>query len=326
MIRKTLRKFVAGCHPHPVTWWELLIMRALFACVVFMVLPDQKQIYDTQTSPNGIANWIDLTFLASDGVYPALKAAVLVALVIYTTGFGLPVVLPFIFTCVVLVRTLFNSQGWVHHGTQMVALVLLAQTIVVLTFAIYKMRKGRPFPLSGGRSPGSYFLFYSQMAIVSIYVVSVVSKVDRSDGKWFFKSHYVGLHVVKAERDRYYNKLEDPKPGTEPPPESIRAARAALAHPHLTRLILGAGVLLELFAFVALFGRGAAALIALGMICFHRSIAHLMSIYFHFNEMLLIIFLINAPFWIVWVVKKLSAKTKAPDGNGRDRELAATAP
>ncbi|MFT5413009.1 MAG: hypothetical protein ACI8XO_000036, partial [Verrucomicrobiales bacterium] len=195
-----------------------------------------------------------------------------------------------------------------HHGTQMVGLVLLAQTIIVLTFAIYRMTNGKPFPFKKGITVGSFFLFYSQMAIVSIYVVSVVSKVDRSDGKWFAKSHYVALHIVKAERDRYHAKLEDPAPETEPAPQSIVAARAALAHPNLTRIALGAGVLLELFAFAALYGRGAAALIALGMIGFHRSIAHIMSIYFHFNEMLLIIFLINLPFWIAWLVKRSSGK------------------
>ena len=73
-------------------------------------------------------------------------------------------------------------------------------------------------------------------------------------------------------------------------------------------------MLLELFAFVALFGRGAAALIALGMICFHRSIAHLMSIYFHFNEALLIIFLINLPFWIGWLATRgVRKETADPD-------------
>ncbi|MGI9244337.1 MAG: hypothetical protein ACR2RV_26295, partial [Verrucomicrobiales bacterium] len=280
--------------------WELLIMRSLFACVVYMTLPSQGQIYDTQTVPNGIANFVDLTFLANEGVYPALKIALSIALVIYASGFMLPLVLPFILVSQVMVRTLFNSQGWVHHGVQMVSLALLAQTIVVLTFAIYPLVKGKPFPFTEGRTIGSYFLFYTQMAIVSIYVVSVVSKVDRSDGQWFAKSHYIGLHVVKAERDRYYGKLQAPEPGDVP------AARLMLAHPNLTRLFLGAGVLLEFFAFAALYGRGAAALIALALIGFHRSIAALMSIYFHFNEMLLVIFLINVPFWLVWLAKKVS--------------------
>ena len=259
MIIDGIRKFIAGCHPKPVAWWELLIMRILFAWVVFLTLPDQGQIYDTQKAPNGIANFIDLTFLANDGVYPALKIAIIAALVVYASGFMLPLVLPLILISHVMVRTLYNSQGWVHHGVQMVSLVLLAQTIVVLTFGIYQLRKGRPFPFKHGLSKGSYFLFYTQMAIVSIYVVSVVSKVDRSGGQWFFKSHYVGLHVVKAERDRYYGKLEPPTPGDVP------AARLMLAHPHITRLFLGVGVALEFFAFVALYGRGAAALIALAL-------------------------------------------------------------
>ncbi len=301
-----LRKFLSHFHPRPVAAWELLIMRVLFALVVYKTLPNAGQIYDTQTSPNGIAHFVDLTFLAADGVYPALKIAMAAALAIYASGFLLPLVLPFILIAHVMIRTLFNSQGWIHHGVQMVSLVLLAQTLVVLTFLVYRLLKKRPFPLTGGRSMGSYFLFYSQMAIISIYVVSVVSKVDRSDGQWFAKSHYIGLHVVKAERDRYYGKLHDPPPGDVP------AARIMLANPNLTRLFLGAGVLLELLAFLALYGRGAALAFSLSMIVFHRSIAALMSIYFHFNEMLLVIFLVNAPYWIVLIFRKSRAAPPPP--------------
>ena len=303
MILKLIRKFVAGCHPKPVSWWELLIMRILFAYVVYLSLPSTGQIYDSQPVPNGIAQFVHLPTFINDASYPAIKIAIGFALVIYASGFLLPIVLPLILIAHVMIRTLFNSQGWVHHGVQMVSLVLLAQTAVVLAFAIYRLIQRKPFPFTEGRNLGSYFLFYSQMAIVAIYVVSVVSKIDRSDGKWFAKSHYVGLHLVKAERDRYYGKLKEPAPETEPPPPSIVAAREALAHPNLTRIILGAGVLLELFAFVALFGRGMAALIAIALIGFHRSIASLMSIYFEFNEMLLVIFLMNLPFWLVWVAK-----------------------
>lgn len=306
------RKILSRFHPRPVAVWELLIMRVLFALVVYKTLPDAGQIYDTQDAPNGIAHFVDLTFLAKDGVYPVLKDVICAALVVYASGFLLPFVLPFILVSHVMIRTLFNSQGWVHHGVQMVSLVILAQTIVVLTFAIYRLVKKRPFPLSEGRSMGSYFLFYSQMAVISIYVVSVVSKVDRSDGQWFAKSHYVGLHVVKAERDRYYGKLEEPAPGSQPAPVSIAAARTALAHPNLTRLFLGAGVALEFFAFFALYSRRAALLIALGMIGFHRSIAALMSIYFHFNEMLLVIFLVNAPYWAVLFARKARAAESYP--------------
>lgn len=307
MILTALKKFVSGCHPRPVAGWEWLIMRLLFAIVVYLSLPDRDQIYDTQAVPNGIARFIDLTFIARPGVFPAIKVLVSIALVVYVSGFFLPVVLPVLLVAHVMVRTLYNSQGWTHHGFQMVSLAILAQTIVALTLAAYRLYKGKPFPLTGGRTAASYFLFYTQMAIVSIYVVSVVSKVDRSNFQWFAKSHYVGLHVVKAERDRYYADLKPPEPGDVP------AARLMLAHPNLTRLFLGAGVLLEFFAFTALYGRGAAALIALALIGFHRSIASLMSIYFHFNELLLIIFLINVPFWLVWLAGKLRKPGTDPE-------------
>jgi len=288
-----LRGFLAGFHPRPVAWWELFVMRCLFALVVFRSLPRASdQIYDTQGVPNGIAQWLDLTFLSLPGVYPGLQIAIVAALCIYSLGLLLPVVLPFLLVSHVMVRTLFNSQGWVHHGVQMVSLVLLAQTVVVLTFAIYRQAKGRHFPLADSRTAGSYLLFYSQMAVVALYIVSVFSKIDRSDGQWFAKSHYMGLHVVKAERDRYYAALEPPEPGDVP------LARQVLAHPNISRVCLAAGVALEFFAFLALRSRAWALAIAIGLIGFHRCIAALMSTHFHFNELLLIIFLINAPYWL----------------------------
>jgi hypothetical protein len=287
-----LQRFFDRFHPRPVAGWEFLIMRLLFAGVVYLTLPGQDQIYDRQDVPNGIARFMDLTFLAEPGVYPAFRIAMIVVLGIYATGYLLPLALPFLLVTHVMVRTLFNSQGWVHHGYQMVSLVILAQTAVVLAFALHRLVTRQSFPFTGGRTRNSYLLFYSQMAIVLLYVVSVVSKVDRSDGQWFVKSHYIGLQVVKAERDRYYADLAPPEPGDVP------AARLMLAHPNLTRLFLGVGVLLEFLSFLALAGRLPAFFIAIALIGFHRSIASLMSIYFHYNEMLLIIFLINAPYWI----------------------------
>jgi hypothetical protein len=274
-------------------------MRILFAAVVYLSLPAPEQIYDSQAVPNGIARFMDLTFLAAPGVYAGLKVAITVGLCVYASGVLLPVVLPFLLVAHVMVRTLFNSQGWVHHGVQMVSLVLLAQTVIVLGFTLRRLVTRRPYPFTGGRSMNSYLLFYSQMAIVLIYVVSVVSKIDRSDGQWFAKSHYIGLQVVKAERDRYYADLGPPEPGDVP------AARLMLAHPTLTRIFLGAGVMLEFFAFLALAGRVPAVSIALALIGFHRSIAALMSIYFHFNEMLLVIFLVNVPYWTYRLARRL---------------------
>ncbi len=315
-MTERLRDLLAGFRPRPVAAWELLVMRCLFALVVWKSMPwlgkdwlplGREFIYAEAEAPNGIARWIDLTFIANEGVYPAMLVVLAAALLLYVSGFLLPLALPVMFAVHVMARTLFNSQGWVHHGVQMVSLVILAQLVVVLGFTVAKWVKKRPPALRPGLSLGSYFLFYSQMAVVSIYVVSVVSKVDRSDGKWFAKSHYVGLHVVKAERDRYHNALEPPAPGEGQGAWPEQVARGALAHPNWTRLFLGLGVALEGLAFLALLGRRWAAGIALGLIGFHASIAKVMDIHFDFNVMLLVIFLINIPYWAVRAVRHLGA-------------------
>ena len=53
-----LQRFFDRFHPRPVAGWEFLIMRLLFAGVIYYTLPGQDQIYDRQDVPNGIARFI----------------------------------------------------------------------------------------------------------------------------------------------------------------------------------------------------------------------------------------------------------------------------
>ena len=76
-------------------------------------------------------------------------------------------------------------------------------------------------------------------------------------------------------------------------------ASVILAHPNLTRVLLGFGGLLELSAGVALLGRRSAFAVGIGLLAMHWAIAELMLIEFPENEALLAIYFVNVPFLVV---------------------------
>jgi hypothetical protein len=56
-----------------------------------------------------------------------------VLLMLYAGGLMLPLTLPLLALGHVLVFTLYNSQGYAHHGFQIVSLTLVAQAGTVFT-------------------------------------------------------------------------------------------------------------------------------------------------------------------------------------------------
>ena len=96
---------------------------------------EAKIPYDVQKQPDGIAKFMDLTFFNKDGFVKALPWIVFPCLILYCAGIGLPVAMPILTFILLGSRTLYNSQGYIHHGFQMVSLVLLAQTVVVVWYA-----------------------------------------------------------------------------------------------------------------------------------------------------------------------------------------------
>lgn len=267
------------------------------------MLPDSEAAiqYSEQRKPNGIARVCDLTFFSDPGFIRALPWVVIPCLVLYSTGLGLPIVLPILALISIGSRTLYNSQGYIHHGYQMLSLVLVAQTLVVLWHGFrhdWKSAMGfRPAQPVNGRTVWHWMIRYSQWMIVGCYVIAGVIKPIQSDGEWFQNSHYIGIQVVKTHRQNYYSDLEEKWNIPEPP-----VARLMLEeHPSLVRIFLSCGVLLEIFAFLALYNRFLSLAFGIALVLFHYFNDLLMGLYFYNNEKLVWIFLINVPFWIWWL-------------------------
>lgn len=265
---------------------------------ISQMLPNSqgKLNFDKQEKANGVAHLVDLTFFSDEKFIKALPWIVLPCLLLYAAGVGLPVVLPILTLLQIGARTLFNSQGSIHHGYQMVSLVMLAQTGLILwhCWRNWKEAMGVKRPkLVNGRNFWDSFVRYSQYMVIGCYVIAGVIKPINSDGEWFQNSHMIGIQLVKTDRQNYYSEL-DSKYGNDPVPY----AEAMLEHPNWTRIFLAMGVLLEIFAFLALYNRLAALVFGFMFILFHYFNEFLMNLVFPNNEKLVWIFLINLPFWI----------------------------
>lgn len=293
--------------------WEWLVMRLFFAVLFFCSLQEFKPFtFDSQEVPRGIAKVFDLTFLSGQGPIdlsslkrleiPLIGAIrldgpgwfdsfVVLAVIfgaLYVWGRGLAITLPLLALLHTIPWTLNNSQGYTHHGMQLISMVLIVQTIVVWWWQIRRWRARAPLPLP----LRSYLIYYSQGMIAFAYVACAITKVINSKGLWLFKSNYICIELIKSHRLEYYETL-NPAAAGDP-----AAAVWLLNHPWITRFIFDIGFFIELLAFVALRNRSWALITGLAIIGFHRSVWWLMRLEFPMHEWLILIFLVNVPFWI----------------------------
>ena len=293
--------------------WEWFIMRVLFAGLVWYTFQDFKPFtLGEMKRPTGIGRFIDLTFLShqvEEGgktIRPwenIIRWTVLASLVLYVTGFRLALLvsLTVLTLCSTMVRTLANSQTHTHHGYQIVTLTLLAQAMVIWYVYIWQWRNKRRFEPE--LHLGSYFIYYSQGLIAATYVLAAITKIINSKGLWLWNARYICIELIKSQRSMYYKGLPS-KPGFDPAlAGDVTVAVWMLKHPLLTTLMFGAGFFLEVVALIALRNRQWALAIGLSIIAMHQMIMVMMKLTFHNNEILVLIFMVNVPFWIVWACR-----------------------
>ncbi len=293
-------------------------MRCLFAVVIWQSLPlDLDRFpgtdvplpgilktypdldFETQPIPNGLGRWFDFTFFAHPNAPAVLAWIAIPCLLLYASGCGLPAVLPILTFLSIGSRTLANSQGAIHHGFQMTSLALLAQTLVVLWPLAYRVLKKKSLTLRGNRHLRDYLVYHTMIVIAAAYVIAALTKLDASDGKWIQNSHYIGIQLIKTDRQNYYGRLEADKYGGD-----VKFAGDMLEHPNIARAVMGAGLFLELFAFLALYSRFFALAIGVSLVTLHQLVWKYMGLTFPLNMEMDIIFLMNLPFWVWWVGRR----------------------
>lgn len=305
-----LRRAFSGFFQAPnVSSLESFICRLLFAGIVFYSLGAGM---DKSTEPHPVGllkllHMIDddrtwLGWLADPGHYATWRMVTAAALVLYVAGLALPVVLPVVTLLHILPFTLYNSQGYTHHGYQIISLTLLVQALTVW-FHVWRTRSFSWLP--PGATLRSWLLWQSQMLICGTYLVSIIAKVDNSGGMWLWNANYVAMDMVKTQRQNYLNKLD---------PQYAQAPEQAvwmLEHPWTARLMFGSGFILETLCIFAIGRRGLGFLIGVSIIVFHRSIDALMGLIFLYNELLVAVFIVGIPFGIAWVLSRLPGRLTA---------------
>jgi|GEM_PF-593672 len=300
--------------------WEMVLMRVFFALVMFdagsklavvardgpaglksswarvEVIP-QVSSFGAQPRPHGLAvalekAGLDLTFLGDPSAAGVVYTGFLAATALYALGLALPVALGWMFFSLLLHGTYHNSQGSMHHHLQLVTCVVGAQWVASVV-AVCRRGGARAW-LSLDATAANRLVNWTQQVIAAGYVVSALSKLVISKGQWIWDTPRFGIQLAKAVDQDYYDHL---RPGTDTPawlPDWL------LDHPWLARLAFGPAMPLEFFAFLALRNRSLGALYAAALILFHLSVSSLMSLDFRYNVQMMIVYLVNVPFWLWW--------------------------
>ncbi|MFN2476756.1 MAG: hypothetical protein ABR526_10510 [Chthoniobacterales bacterium] len=263
-------------------------MRVLFALVVARHIPGGLSDA-TLNYPSGLARFVDLHFLLPPSVLSAGAYLLWAALALYVLRIGLWLALPYMTLFSIAVNSAQNSSGAIGHHAQIVSLVLLAQTIAYF----YSRARSR----SGGErfrpaATESLMIDWSLQAIAATYFISGLTKLINTHGMWMIQSPLVAVQILKTSDHTYYDTLD---------PARYQAgyglAEWMVQHPLLIGAALSSGLLLELTSPLLLIGRRWAAFFGVALLVFHQSIGHTMQLHFPYNEMLLVIYLINVPFW-----------------------------
>jgi hypothetical protein len=195
--------------------------------------------------------------------------------------------------------TLFNSQGYTHHGYQIVTLTLVAQAATVLYYTALKgLRLQPPDALLN-----SWLLVQSQAVVAGTYLVSFFTKILATGGMWFWNANYIAIDLIKTQRQHYFSRF-DPSDAGNP-----AEAMWLLEHPWIARGFFASGALLEAIAFLALADRRLGFAIGAGLILMHRSVSILMGLRFQFNEMLCVIFLLGIPYFVARCLERVRCRT-----------------
>jgi len=272
--------------------WEMFLMRLLLLWPFWLVVT--RAVVQVQPKPNGLAHFVDLTWLASPGIGNVLLGLFAVCGALYATGFFVVPALGIITAILVAKGTLINSQGAINHALQLITLVALAQWIV------YCLR--RPLGWTK-RESHLQAVHWAKVTIAASYVSAALAKLFASSEFWIARVPYMALQVIKSNLQSYYNDLV-----VTTSPIAEKFPHWVVENPNLTRVIFTGGLLLELFAFLALVNRWWALFIGVSMLLLHWSIQILMNLEFKHHVYVLLIFYVNLP-WLLYAAVQWLRRT-----------------
>lgn len=269
--------------------WELVWLRFGLAYVAWETFGGSSE-FTGQPHPNGVAHWMDLTFLSEDATEGWLRLVARLSLVAFVVGVpaGVSLLVPTFFG--IGLFTLKNSQGAIGHSFQVVHLCLLAAWMAGVWAMVCRTQR---WTLPNGLERGQLEIDWARQALAAGYVVSAITKVIESGGLWFRDSQYFALHLIKNNEMKYYGKLEAGVQQLEWLPEWM------MQHPLACQVFFGLALPLELFAFLGCRNRVMGLVFGVSLIAFHLSVKQLTQLDFVYNMQLLLVLMMN-PVWWGW--------------------------
>lgn len=268
--------------------FERVVMRVLFAWLVWQATPGAL-IVNGIPSPNGMTRLFDLRFLLYPDVFAIARMALGVALTLYVLRLLVWLALPVAFFVQASASAITNSQGAIQHTVQIVSLVLLAQTAAHFYGLWRRHSEKEERDLLEDRA-----IWWSQQTLVAVYLVAGITKLFVSKGLWIFQARWIGVSIAKSAYQSFYDVLNQTDLQ-----QRLAVAEFAAAHGWVVALIAAVGLLLELGSPLMLWNRANAAVLGALLICFHLGLHYSMRLTFIYNQWLLLIFMINVPYWIV---------------------------
>lgn len=288
-------------YPLPIEFdnYEVISMRLLLAYVIYKSFLPKEIKFKSQPNPNGIAKYINLTFLSNPNIYKKLKIIIFLLLVVYVIGIGLSVSTLLLFIFTVLIGTYYNSQGAISHSSQIISLVLLAQFLAYLNnlIGINSLIK---FSFAEIGNPDDIAIFLSQQAVVAVYFTSALTKLLNSRFRWISQVRNIPIQLEKNAMQNYYNNLDYSHV------DKIRNVANFLASkPFLTCFLFSIGLLLEFLLPLSLLNRFTNIIFGVLIILFHNLNLYIFRLKFASFQRLLLIFFVNVPFLVITMLGRI---------------------
>lgn len=270
---------------------ELLLMRLGFALLVFFAIKWEVSSLGAADPKKltGLSHLVNLDWLRSLSPIWLWQTVTILGLVSYVAGIAPALALfPALFFSIGI-GTLANSQGAANHSTQLISMIVLGQFIAY----IWPRRQELGGPPSTWAFPDlavhQKVIYVSMVIFAASYVVCGWVKLDNSDWKWIQNVPNLSVELQKSNWSEYYDTLT-------PVPDSLQSVVTMMnEHPNFARVLFGSGLLIELFAFLALMGRRWAFFYGVIIILFHLSVSRLMQLDFWYHMGAALVFLVNLP-------------------------------
>jgi hypothetical protein len=283
-------------------WWETAIMRAGFAMLLLTRFPSLGSLPAPGAElrfPNGLANWIDMTWALDPGAYSFITILLNAAAALYITGFAFPLSSTVLFLCYLVTGTLQNSLGSISHYYQVMTLMLLGQAIAAWLWTAL----GPDGLEAWTRSPASLHSFTTRVTLQVLagnYVLCALTKLIRSDGAWIWNSQYMPVQYAKIQAQHYYTTLQNPELGW-----GRTLNELCTQHVWLCMLVYAPGLIVELLTFLMLFGRVWLLLVGLVVVALHTLVEITMNLAFPQHQWIFFLYAVNLPFWIIRGIQSL---------------------